>query len=404
MVRIGRTLPPAASPIPLLDILRAFPACFRPDSPDNAFEREIKEEFNSKYCFLLSSGKAALTIILLALKELYPDRDQVVIPAFTCYSVPAAVKRAGLNIHLCDLAPSSLDFDHKQLKHIIDQDEQKKILCVLPTHLFGCPADISAVREIVGPKIPIVEDAAQAMGETCNGKKLGTLGDAGFFSLGRGKALSTMGGGIIMTDRDDLAMIISSLTASLTSSSRLDNLKLFCKTVLASILLHPALFWLPKALPFLRLGETFYEPDFPLQQLSAFHIQLTRNWGKRLKNHREARKRETIYWQSKLPEHFCQVCRDHDIGFSFIRFPVLAPDRKQWRCILKQSERHGLGIMPAYPTPINMIPEIATEFSNQQYPQAEATCNLFLTLPVHQYIKERDKKQILVLLNDCNSI
>jgi len=123
-MRIGRTLPPAASPIPLIDILRAFPACLHPNSPVSRFEREIRQEFDSKYCFLLSSGKAALTIILLALKKIYPDRSQVVIPAFTCYSVPAAVKRAGLKIRLCDLAPSSLDLDQQQLKKIIAKDKQ----------------------------------------------------------------------------------------------------------------------------------------------------------------------------------------------------------------------------------------------------------------------------------------
>ena len=125
-MRFGRTLPPAASPIPRIDIFRALPACLRPGATDGHLTQEIMREYGSKYCFLLSSGKAALTLSLLALKKIYPERDQVVIPAFTCYSVPAAVKRAGLQIRLCDLAPSSLDFDKEQLQGIIAEDKQEK--------------------------------------------------------------------------------------------------------------------------------------------------------------------------------------------------------------------------------------------------------------------------------------
>ena len=192
-MRIGRTLPPAAAPIPLYDILRAVPFGFTLPSHHNHLEKELIEEFGQKYCFLVSSGKAALTLILTALKDLYPQRTEVLIPAFTCYSVPAAIKKAGLRVKLCDMAPSSLDFDKDHLQKIISADRQeKKLLCVLVTHLFGCPADYSGIQKIVGSDIPIIEDAAQAMGEKLNGKKLGTLADAGFFSLGRGKVLSTM--------------------------------------------------------------------------------------------------------------------------------------------------------------------------------------------------------------------
>ena len=110
-MRVGRTLPPAAAPIPWDTIFRALPACLLSDEGNSIFESEVKEEFESKYCFTLSSGKAALTIILRALKQLNPGKNQVLIPAYTCYSVPAAIKRAGLQIRLCDMGDKSLDFD-----------------------------------------------------------------------------------------------------------------------------------------------------------------------------------------------------------------------------------------------------------------------------------------------------
>ncbi len=187
--RIGRTIPPAAAPIPLKDIARAVPACFSDTQGSFLFEDELKGEYAQRYCLLVSSGKAALVLILRALKRLYPDRNEVIVPAFTCYSVPAAVKKAGLKVKLCDTEAGSLDLDPFQLRQLVETDRaEKKVLCVLATHMFGCPADMPGIKAIVGDDIPIVEDAAQAMGGNLDHKKLGTLADAGFFSLGRGKA------------------------------------------------------------------------------------------------------------------------------------------------------------------------------------------------------------------------
>ncbi len=402
-IRIGRTLPPAAAPIPLLDIILSLPACLKPNFLDNQFSHEVCQDFQSKYCFLQSSGKAALTLILLALKQIYPNRDQVILPAFTCYSVPSAVKRSGLKIKLCDLAPSSFDFDKEKLKEIIDKNKQnKKILCALPTHLFGCPADVTGIRAIVGPDIPIIEDAAQAMGETWKDNKLGTLGDIGFFSLGRGKALSTMEGGVIITNRKDLAERIKSLTGSMNGYNSADILKFTIKTFLTTFLQSPSLFWFPKALPFLKLGETLWEPDFSLSPLSAFHIKLARGWQKRLARHRRARKKNCTYWQMRLPENLTQVCCETDI--SMIRFPVLMQTREQRDFALIQSEQLGLGLMPAYPTAIHKIIQLTNEFSNQQFPQAEDLSKRLLTIPVHEYIKSDDNEKIRSLLKDCKEL
>ena len=204
------------------------------------FRQELREYFQVKHCFLISSGKAAFTLILLALEELFPGRDEVIIPAFTCYSVPSSVVRAGLRIRLCDLQPESLDLDFAQLSSMLAGTAYReradsemsggaagsrgassnaadslrnsigRLLAVVPTHLYGYPSDVLKVRELIqGGEVTIIEDAAQAMGETWEGRKLGTRGDVGFLSLGRGKALSTVEGGIILTDRDDIADVLT---------------------------------------------------------------------------------------------------------------------------------------------------------------------------------------------------
>src|SRR2546430_8034705 len=222
-MRIGRTLPPAATPIGVREIMSGVRGIFRGRKELDRFRAELKEHFGVKHCFLVSSGKAAFTLILLTLKELFPDRDEVLIPAFTCYSVPSSVVRAGLRIRLCDLRPDSFDFDFDQLSAVLSEAPPPraaarsrdaadrsgpsiKILAVVPTHLFGYPADVARLQKLTrDPGVIVVEDAAQAMGATKDERKVGTLGDVSFFSLGRGKAFSVVEGGVILTNREGIA-------------------------------------------------------------------------------------------------------------------------------------------------------------------------------------------------------
>ena len=120
-MRLKRTLPPAASPIYPKDIISGLKGLVRGQRELERFKEEIRDYFGTKHCFLLSSGKAALTLILRALKDMHPHRDEVLIPAFTCYSVPSAIVRAGLKVRLCDINPDTLDFDFDQLSKILNQ-------------------------------------------------------------------------------------------------------------------------------------------------------------------------------------------------------------------------------------------------------------------------------------------
>ena len=396
--RIGRTLPPAAAPIPMADILQALPACFQRSDEKRIFEDELKKAFSQQYCFLVSSGKAALVLILQALKALYPERNEVLIPAFTCYSVPAAIKKTGLRVKLCDMGKNSLDYDKEQLQKIMEKNKDKKsILCVIVTHLFGCPADYKGLKEIIGEDIPIVEDAAQAMGEESNGKKLGTQGDAGFFSLGRGKALSTMEGGVIITSRTDLGAMIGYLEDNVAGYSRIDTIKLLIKAVFITVLQKPMLFWLPKSLPFLGLGETIYDQNFSIKKISSFQRQLARNWRKRLDRHRQARIANISFWENRLPNKLMRICRNY-AGSAMIRLPLLASSNKERNFLVELSEQAGLGIMPGYPTPINEIADIAGEFTGQNYPHARNICDCLFTVPVHEFVRVEDNRQIMKLL------
>ncbi len=145
------------------------------------------------------SGTAALVVSLLALRELAPQRRTVVVPAYTCPLVALAVRRAGLELHLCDLLPDHYDMDPQALAAACDEHT----LAIVPTHLGGRVADVDGALEIareVGAWV--IEDAAQALGARHAGESVGLRGDLGFFSLAAGKGLSIYEGGLL-TARDE---------------------------------------------------------------------------------------------------------------------------------------------------------------------------------------------------------
>ena len=139
-----RTLPPTAAPISLTDLMHGFYGIANKKLAEK-LERELKEYFGVPHAFLVSSGKAALFLILSGLKRLTRKR-KVILPAYTCFSVPSAIRMAGLEIVLCDIRPETLDFDFSQLRDLLDDDT----MCVISTHLFGIPADVSKVRGLCG--------------------------------------------------------------------------------------------------------------------------------------------------------------------------------------------------------------------------------------------------------------
>jgi perosamine synthetase len=362
------------------------------------FEAELRSHFGAKHCFLVGSGKAALALILLALRDLHPERDEVVIPAFTCYSVPSSVLRAGLRIKLCDLGHECLDFDPVQLSATLSGDE--RILAVVPTHLYGIAADVAGVRRLVGKRpIAVVEDAAQAMGEDSVEGKLGTLGDAGFFSLGRGKAFSTVEGGVILTDRDDLAEALQARLEDLYGYGAPALLALVAKAAALIALIHPLLFWIPRALPFLRLGETLFDPDFPMRRMSAFQAGLARNWRQRLQGMRHTRQAHTLQClrvlkdlgerEPRIPRAPCPA---------LIRLPLHIRSGERRAALLRESAAEGAGIAPGYPEPLNRLAELSGVIAAHDCPAAERAARELVTLPTHHYVAKGDVGRVRRLL------
>ena len=349
-------------------------------------EDEIKEYFGVKHVFLVSSGKAALALILMGLQGM-SKRKKVIIPAYTCYSVPSAVAMTGLDIVLCDLVPETLDYDFAALEKLADEDT----LCIISTHLFGIPSDVVRIRDIGRRRrIYIIEDAAQAMGAVKGGEKLGTLGDAAFFSLGRGKNITCGSGGIIVTSSEEISRCINEHYLKLKKEPPVEYVKNILEVSFMIIFMNPYFFWFPNGLPFLKIGETPYHKKFPMHRLNGFKAGLLQRWKVKLEEWNIFRSVIGQYYINRLELKKSVPIYSDDIYY--LRFPLYMNHGSPKSSICNRYKY--LGISPMYPDSINNIMEIREKFEGTQCKHAEVIAKTLFTLPTHKLIKEYDKVSI----------
>ncbi len=111
--------------------------------------------------------------------------------------------RAGLEPALCDVEVETLDYQFEQLEALV---AETRPLAVVSSHLFGLVADIGRTKTLCRRHGAfVIDDAAQAFGCRTASGNLGTLGDVGLFSFGRGKTVTSVHGGMILTASDDIA-------------------------------------------------------------------------------------------------------------------------------------------------------------------------------------------------------
>lgn len=395
-MKIKRMLPPAAAPLRPNDLWRGFLGLFSGAKPVRRLESEIGEYFGTRHLFGVSSGKAALTVILLALKSLSPRR-KVIVPAYTCFSVPAAVLKAELDLVPCDIDPATLDFDYGLLEASIDENT----LCVVSTHLLGLAADLDRVRGLCRERgIYLVEDAAQAMGAEYRGKKIGAVGDVGFFSFGRGKNITCGSGGMIVTNSDRLAEAIGRAHARLPASGFFQSAGTLLEMTLMALFIRPPFYWFPAGLPFLKLGQTFFHREFPMERLSGLKAALLRNWKRRLEESNRARRENGACFRKRLR---LKTPGGDGEATTYLRFPVLMSDRSERDALYRLLDAEGMGAGCMYPTPINEIDEIKGMFEGMRFPGAKEAAETLLTLPTHPFVSEKDRARISDLIDQAQA-
>jgi dTDP-4-amino-4,6-dideoxygalactose transaminase len=171
----------------------------------DAFENELADYNGIPYCAVLSSGTAAihLALILLNIKQ----GDEVICSTFTFSGScnPIAYEKA--TPVFVDSETASWNMDPALLEEcIVDRIKKtrKTPKAIIVVHLYGMPAQMDAIRKVADTyAIPIIEDAAEALGSRYNGIQCGTMGDIGIYSFNGNKIITTSGGGALVSRNSD---------------------------------------------------------------------------------------------------------------------------------------------------------------------------------------------------------
>ncbi len=162
------------------------------------FEKELASYVGVPYAAGVSSGTDALIVSLIALG--IGRGDEVITTPFTFFATATAILRVGAKVILADIEPNSFNIDPKRIEEKITS----KTKCIIPVHIFGQAADMDAIMDIAEKhNLRVIEDAAQAIGASYKGRRVGSFGDTGCFSFFPAKNLGCAGDGGIVTMKDE---------------------------------------------------------------------------------------------------------------------------------------------------------------------------------------------------------
>jgi len=178
------------------------------------FEEQFANYFGKKYAIMANSGSSANLLMIAALffKKQNPLKagDEVIVPAISWSTTYTPLQQYGLNVKFVDIDLDTLNFDLAALESAIS-DKTRAILAV---NLLGNPNDFIRIKEIINTReIILLEDNCESMGAEFEGDKAGSIGLMGTFSTFFSHHISTMEGGLVITDDEELYHIMLSLRA-----------------------------------------------------------------------------------------------------------------------------------------------------------------------------------------------
>lgn len=320
-------------------------------------------------------------------------RKAVVIPSYTCYSVAASVLKAGLEIIVCDIDDETLCFDQEQLNSI----DMRNVLAIVSTNLYGIPDNLSELEALAHSSgVHLIDDAAQCLGATAYNRPVGSFGDAGILSFDKGKVVTSINGGVIVTNNDSLARLIQNDYLRVPQQSISTRFVELIKLQAYFLLLNPSFYWIPGNMPFLKLGETRYEEDYPIERYFEALAPIAIAQYSRIGASNEHRRLCAAHYRACMPatEIVDTISPVEDTNPIFLRFPIRIRHADARRQFL--NSYYKLGCSVSYPMSIADVPELQQRISVQNgiCDGGRRIASQLVTLPTHAHVKKTDIEKI----------
>jgi perosamine synthetase len=313
----------------------------------NEYERRFAKCCGVKHGIGFGAGRMALYAILEAL-NIGLD-DEVIIPAFTCVVVPNAILYRGARPVYVDIEPRLFNIDVRKVEAAITP----RTKALYAQHTFGVPCDVDALRDIARRhQLPMIEDAAHALGATYQGKPVGSLTGIAFFTTDHSKVINTHLGGMAVTDSDALAARLRRVQGDAGSLDNKSMRRLVRSFLLEYVLFAPRVLWLGRTIHTVlaRLGFLFYffdelkttkptEYPYPCR-LSSAQAQLGLSQLDNLQSNLAHRRQIANWLEQKVRWN---GMNSHQVNEStWLRYSFLVRDRSKFEACFSKSFDLGI--------------------------------------------------------------
>lgn len=314
------------------------------------FEKKFAEWVGADYGIAVNSGTAALHVALLSCGV--GVGDEVITTPFTFIATGNSIVYTGAKPVFADIDLKTYTINPDSIEKLITENTK----AILPVQLYGQSANMDRINEIAEKYgLAVIEDAAQAHGSTCNGQKVGSMGDMACFSFYPTKNMTTSEGGIITTNDEDLA----------------DNAKIF-RAHGASVRYHHS-----------EIGYNFRMTDISAAIGLAQLNKIDEFNSKRIQNAEYLN--EGLKNVEGIVTPYCAYGSKHVYHQYTIR--VEKGNRDDWVKIINEC---GVGTGIHYPIPLYNQPIYKTLGIKGNCPNANLAANTVISLPVHPSLTKED--------------
>lgn len=403
------------------DVLLALKLLFQPwkwkeniksrNSSVKCLEKEFRNYFDAKYVFSYNSGRTALMAILSSLS--LSNEDEVLLQAFTCNAAVNPIIWSNLKPVFVDCDEKNFNIDCEDLKRKITP----KSRVVVVQHTFGLPLEMDKISEICRARdLILIEDCAHSLGAEYKQRKAGIFGKAAFFSFSRDKIISSVYGGMAITNDAKLAEKLLEFQEKISEPSCFWIGQQLLHPVFMNWLILPCYRFFGKYLLVLfqtlkilskaihkkeKQGE---KPDYFPKKMPEALASLALNQFKKLERFNEHREKIAGFYFEKLRNSEFELPLKFENGKqAWLRFTIKHCQAHQ---IIKQARRKNLLIGDWYMGPI--APK-DTNLEKMGYifgkcPNAEKLAKITLNLPTHINIGLNDAQKIIDFLLEYKNI
>jgi perosamine synthetase len=363
------------------------------------YHKEIKSLLGVKTVFSYASGRAALMEILAAIGV--NNGDEIIIPGYTCIVIPAAVIAVGARPVYADIDLNTLNVRPEAVERLISS----RTRAILAQHTFGIPCDVRSLEAIAARHgIHLIEDCAHALGAKIGNRYCGNFGSAAFFSTEQTKMISTVKGGLAVTNDPSIAEKLERSYLKLPSDEPARVKASIARWRKCNLETHPRLGALfsfatrmlerfPLIGPALKRADSFDNDEYSAalngtvrqptklsrEQAAIGLIQIPRI--ERDVEQRNQIARELVEKTTSLGWRIPTVDWNNTRP-SFVRFPAIVQDRQYWLELLRRNgidEGQWLD-HPLHPAGSNFR---ACGYEIGMCPNAESISSQTINLPIH---------------------